>query len=167
MNADPRVMEHFPKPLARVESDALAARIRAMFDQFGFGLWAVAAPGVTDFAGFVGLNPCRKACPSPRRWRSAGASRRRIGAALGYRGARAPALSHAFGPLGLSEVVSFTVPGQPALDRGDGALGLVRDPAGDFEHTAVPQGHPLGPHVLYFPDRPGGVGSTGVGRVGA
>jgi ribosomal-protein-alanine N-acetyltransferase len=27
MNADPRVMEHFPGPLSRAESDALAGRI--------------------------------------------------------------------------------------------------------------------------------------------
>jgi len=155
MNADPRVMEHFPKPLARVESDALAARIRAMFDQFGFGLWAVAAPGVTDFAGFVGLNPVPEGLPfAPAMevgWRLAAAH---WGRGWATEGARA-ALSHAFGPLGLSEVVSFTVPGNRRSIAVMERLGLVRDPAGDFEHTAVPQGHPLGPHVLYRIDREG------------
>jgi hypothetical protein len=28
-------------------------------------------------------------------------------------------------------------------------IGLVRDPAGDFDHPALPEGHRLRPHVLY------------------
>src|SRR5919202_1462463 len=55
MNADPRVMEFFPGVLSRAESDDLAARIDHNFERQGFGLWAVEIPGVTDFAGFVGL----------------------------------------------------------------------------------------------------------------
>ena len=59
-NADPRVMEFFPKVLDRTESDALAARIREHFDRHGFGLWAVEVTGVADFVGFVGLNQIRR-----------------------------------------------------------------------------------------------------------
>src|SRR5712692_6853289 len=55
MNADPRVMEHFPALLSREESDAACARIEAHFEQRGFGLWAVEIAGVAPFAGFVGL----------------------------------------------------------------------------------------------------------------
>src|SRR6516164_6481701 len=55
MNADPTVMEFFPRPLDRAESDAVVARIRDHFARLGFGLWAVEAPGVADFIGFVGL----------------------------------------------------------------------------------------------------------------
>jgi RimJ/RimL family protein N-acetyltransferase len=51
-------MEWFPEALARERSDALAAWIeRLMEEQGGWGLWAVEAPGVADFIGFVGLNP--------------------------------------------------------------------------------------------------------------
>jgi RimJ/RimL family protein N-acetyltransferase len=56
MNADPRVMEHFPSVLSREQSDAAAARIRTHFAEHGYGLWAVEILGVTPFAGFVGLS---------------------------------------------------------------------------------------------------------------
>jgi len=56
LNADPRVMEHFAAVLPREESDALASRIEAHFEQHGFGLWAVEIPHITTFAGFIGLS---------------------------------------------------------------------------------------------------------------
>ena len=43
-------------PLDRAASDALADRIAAQFDARGFGLWAVEAPRVAPFLGFVGLS---------------------------------------------------------------------------------------------------------------
>ena len=55
LNADPRVMEHFPGTLGRAESDALAGRIRDHFEARGFGLWAVEVSGGAAFIGFVGL----------------------------------------------------------------------------------------------------------------
>ena len=55
MNADPLVMEHFPRVLSRDESDALADRIEAHFERHGFGLWATEVRGSAPFAGFVGL----------------------------------------------------------------------------------------------------------------
>ncbi len=57
LTADPQVMRHmFPGPLSRMQSDALADRIEAHFDVHGFGMWALEIPGVTPFAGFVGLS---------------------------------------------------------------------------------------------------------------
>jgi RimJ/RimL family protein N-acetyltransferase len=44
MNADPEVMRHFPAPLDRAGSDALAARAEAHIGEHGWGLWAVEAP---------------------------------------------------------------------------------------------------------------------------
>ena len=35
MNADPEVMEHFPSPLTRVESDAFVDKIEWGFDEWG------------------------------------------------------------------------------------------------------------------------------------
>src|SRR5437870_8798296 len=55
MNADPRVMEHYPKVLTRKESDALAASVSARLEERGFGLWAVEVSGVAPFIGYVGL----------------------------------------------------------------------------------------------------------------
>src|SRR3954447_877233 len=56
LNADPRVMEHYPTPLTRAESDAMVReRILPEFAAQGVGLWAVEVPGVAAFIGFVGL----------------------------------------------------------------------------------------------------------------
>ncbi len=38
LNADPVVMEHFPAPLSRRESDALVDRIEAAFEERGWGV---------------------------------------------------------------------------------------------------------------------------------
>src|SRR5258708_28090930 len=55
LNSDPRVVEFLPGPLTREESDARADRAEAHFQQHGFGHWAVEIPGLTPFAGFIGL----------------------------------------------------------------------------------------------------------------
>ena len=53
LNADPVVMEHFPAPLTRQESDAMIDRIEAHFAEHGHGLWAVETQG--RLVGFTGL----------------------------------------------------------------------------------------------------------------
>jgi RimJ/RimL family protein N-acetyltransferase len=63
LNADPRVMEHYPQTLSREESDASAARISAALSAERFGLWAVEIPGVCPFIGYVGLAEPRFAAP--------------------------------------------------------------------------------------------------------
>lgn len=149
LNADPRVMEHFPATLTRERSDAVAARIREKFDRQGFGFWAVEAPGVAPFVGFVGLSvpgftahftPCVEIG-----WRLAFEHWNH-----GYatEAARA-ALKFGFGTLGLPEIVAFTVPANRRSRAVMERIGMSRDPAGDFEHPDVPEGHPIRPHVLY------------------
>ena len=58
-------------------------------------------------------------------------------------------LDHAFNTLKLPEVVAFTtvtnVPSQRLMQR----LGMLRNPAEDFDHPALPPDHPLHRHVLY------------------
>jgi RimJ/RimL family protein N-acetyltransferase len=149
LNADPRVMEFFPAPLTRDESDALAARIREHFGRHGFGLWAVQAPGVADFIGSVGLSvPAFQARFTPCveiGWRLAYDHW-----GHGYSSEAAKAVvDFAFGPLDLEEIVSFTVPGNLRSRRVMGRLGMRRTPEDDFDHPSMPEGHPLRPHVLY------------------
>jgi len=149
LNADPKVMAHFPKPLDRRESDEAAARIRAGFAQRGYGWWAVEVPGEVAFAGFIGLSipgfdahfmPCVEIG-----WRLAWAQ---WGKGYATEGARA-ALGFAFGTLGLREVVAFTtttnLPSQAVMRR----LGMHRSPADDFDHPNLPEGHRLRRHVLF------------------
>jgi RimJ/RimL family protein N-acetyltransferase len=149
LNADARVMEFFPKTLTREESDRSAASIRAEMSERGFGLWAVEVPGVTSFAGFVGLfvptfeahfTPCVEIG-----WRIAV---EHWGRGYASEGARA-ALDVAFGELGLDEVVSLTVPGNTRSRRVMERVGLTHNPADDFDHPNLEEGHPMRRHVLY------------------
>src|SRR5436305_2115831 len=55
MNADPRVMRHFPKMLTPQESDATVEYFQNHFVQHGFSLFAVEGTATGDFLGFVGL----------------------------------------------------------------------------------------------------------------
>src|SRR5215469_10817437 len=56
LNADPRVREFFPSVLDRAESDSSATRYVQHWVRYGFGRWTVEVPGVTSFAGVVGLS---------------------------------------------------------------------------------------------------------------
>jgi ribosomal-protein-alanine N-acetyltransferase len=149
LNADPQVMEFFPKVLTRAESDAVAGRIRDHFARHGFGLWAVEAPGAADFVGFVGLAvPSFEAHFTPCveiGWRLA---REHWGHGYATEAATA-ALAFGFGVRALEEIVAFTVAANIQSRRVMGRLGMRRSPADDFEHPAIADGHPLRTHVLY------------------
>lgn len=149
LNADPRVMEHFPGCLSEVQSRALILGFEEHFDEHGFGLWAVEVPGVADCIGFTGLKvvgfEARFTPAVEIAWRLAAAHWGR-----GYASEAARAvLDLAFGPLGLDQVVSFTVPANVRSIAVMERLGMQRDGGGTFEHPALPVGHPLRPHVLY------------------
>ncbi len=155
MNADPRVMEHFPALMSQEESDASYARIRAHFEQHGFGLWAVEILGGAEFAGFIGLNTTRfevhfTPCIEIG-WRLAADT---WGRGFATEGARA-ALAFAFETLRLEEIVSFTVPDNQRSRRVMEKLGMTHQARDDFEHPVLPVGHRLRRHVLYRVRRPG------------
>ncbi len=155
LNSDPRVMEYFPGLLSREESDAMADRIEAHFEQHGFGLWALEIPEVCPFAGFVGLSiPRFEAAFTPCieiGWRL-GAEHWNQGYAT--EGARA-ALKFAFEGLNAEEIVSFTVPRNVRSRRVMEKIGMTRSESDDFDHPLLTEGHPLRRHVLYRIQRPG------------
>jgi RimJ/RimL family protein N-acetyltransferase len=154
MNADPAVMAHFPSLLTAAESDALADAIEAHHARHGFGLWALAIPGVTPFAGYVGLSvPTFEAPFTPCveiGWRLAAAQ---WGHGYATEAARA-VLVHAWHVVGLDEVVSFTTAGNARSRAVMERLGMRYDPADDFDHPRLAAGHPLRRHVLYRLARP-------------
>ena len=154
LNADPVVMQHFPSTLSRTESDALADRIDAQTAARGFGLWALEVPGVVPFAGFVGLSvPAFDAPFTPCveiGWRLAAAH---WGRGYATEAARA-VVAHAWDPLGLDELVSFTTAGHVRSRAVMERLGMRRDPADDFDHPRLAPDHPLRRHVLYRLARP-------------
>ena len=55
LNADPRVMEHYPATLDRAQSDAFAIRARTKLAERGFGLWALEVRDGAPFVDYVGL----------------------------------------------------------------------------------------------------------------
>lgn len=149
INADPEVMEYFPSVLTREQSNAVAAKIRQEMEERGHGLWAVEEPGVVEFAGFVGLSVPRFDAPFMPcieiGWRLA---RPCWGRGLATEAARA-ALAFGFDELGLLEIVSFTASANRASRRVMEKLGMVRDPADDFDHPFLAEGHWLRRHLLY------------------
>jgi RimJ/RimL family protein N-acetyltransferase len=153
LNADPRVMEHYPEPLTRARSDAMVReRILPQFADRGYGLWAVEVPGKEPFIGFVGLQaPAFEADFTPCveiGWRLAFDA---WGCGYATEAARL-ALAFGFAEAGLDEIVSFTSPENRRSIAVMERLGMRYD--GEFEHPNVPLGHRLRTHVLYRLARP-------------
>jgi ribosomal-protein-alanine N-acetyltransferase len=149
MNADTRVMEYFPAPLRRKESDALVDRIEAHFAEHGWGPWATELRATGEFIGFIGLNvpvfethftPCVEIGwrLAAEHW-SKGLATEGAGAVLGY----------AFTELRLPEVVSFTTVANQRSRRVMEKIGMTRNPADDFDYPGLAEGHPLRRHVLH------------------
>ena len=149
MNADPEVRRFFTRTLTAEESDASADRFERHIAEHGFGFWAVEAPGVAPFIGFVGLVRVRFEAPFAPAveigWRLA---RAHWNQGYATEGARA-ALAHGFGPLGLREIVSFAVPGNVASRRVMEKIGMRQDLDGNFNHPSLEESDPLRRHVLY------------------
>ena len=149
MNSDARVMEFFRNRLSRAESDAMVDGIEQHFSKHGFGLWALEVPGVAPFIGFVGLSFARFDAPFTPcvevGWRLAF---EHWGHGYATEAARL-ALGYGFDTLALPEIVSFTSAtnhrSRAVMER----LGMRHDAADDFDYPAMPEGHPLRPHVLY------------------
>ncbi|MFK7779038.1 MAG: GNAT family N-acetyltransferase [Gimesia sp.] len=147
LNADPRVMKHFPKTLSYEESAQMINQIKSHFDEHGFGLWAIEVKDQQQFAGFIGLSipqfttdftPCVEIG-----WRLAASFWNQ-----GYasEGAHA-ALDFGFLHCDLDEIVSFTVPENIASRRVMEKIGMSY--INQFDHPAVSETDPLRNHVLY------------------
>ena len=163
MNADPRVMQHFPALLTRAESDALVDGFAAHHGEHGFTMFAAELRDTEAFIGFTGLlhpsiqthfTPCveigwRLAPPHWNRGYATEAARE--------------CLRFAFEDLALEEVVAYTVPANVASRRVMEKLGMTYTPADGFDHPRIPENHPLRRHVLYRcrPARPSTSSKTG------
>lgn len=149
INADPEVMRHFPAPLSRGESDDLVDRISARMRSNGWGWYAVEVKGGQSCIGMVGLNvphyvlPCGPCVEVG--WRL---SRDTWGRGYASEAARG-CLDFGFRELDLSEIVAFTAVANARSRAVMERLGMIRDPADDFDHPLVEAGHPLRRHVLY------------------
>ncbi len=148
LNSDPIVMAHFPAPLTREESDAMADHWERLIAERGWGAWAIEIKATGEFIGCVGLHIPRDDLPvSPCveiLWRLAQAHWRQGFATEAARGA----LHIGFEALRLPEIVSFTVPSNARSRAVMERLGMQMDTA-TFEHPGVPDGHVLRTHCNY------------------
>jgi ribosomal-protein-alanine N-acetyltransferase len=149
MNADPVVMEFFPEVLGSDESDALLGRVRATWAADGIGFGAVERRADGALIGMCGLSVVHFDVPfvggTEIGWRFASDA---WGQGYATEAARAW-LDYGFGALGRREIVAFTVPANLRSQAVMRRIGLTRDPARDFEHPKLPEGHRLRPHVFF------------------
>jgi RimJ/RimL family protein N-acetyltransferase len=148
LNADPKVMEFFPKMLARAESDNIIGILQAHIDRRGYGFWAAELRATGEFIGFIGIQVPRAALPFAPcveiGWRLAHAH---WGRGYATEGAKA-SLQVGFGALELEEIVAFTAFHNERSLNVMRKLGMTED-GETFEHPNVPTGHPLRVHRLY------------------
>ncbi len=154
MNADPEVMEHFPAPMTAEQSAEMMGIQESLLDAGRPGLFAAEVWATSTFIGFIGLSvprfdahftPCTEIG-----WRLV---RSAWGKGYATEGADA-VLKYGFVALGLPEIVSFTTTENTRSRAVMERLGMKHDPAEDFDHPALPDGHPLSRHVLYRKKRP-------------
>lgn len=148
LNADPRVMAHFPALISRAQSDASVDAWQVHLTEHGFSNWALELRATGAFIGFTGLTVPRRVLPfSPCveiGWRLAHAH---WGRGYASEAARA-ALWLAFERLQLPEIVSFTALGNQRSRTVMQRIGM-HNTGEDFDHPALPQGHRLRRHCLY------------------
>ena len=150
INGDSRVHDWLGGPISAEASNALIDRIHAGIDAQGFGLWAAERRADGRLAGMIGLSrvaadalpvgPCVEIGwrLHPDLW----------GQGLASEGARA-ALDWGFGPGGLEEILAFTAETNLASQAVMRRIGMLPDPALDFDHPRLAQDHPLRRHVVW------------------
>lgn len=149
MNQDPEVMRYFPHLQDRAYSQGIIERAKRQQADYGYSLYVVVIKATGEPIGFVGLlNTDFDAHFTPAieiGWRIK-SSQWRQGYAFE---AASTVLRYAFTTLEMETLLSFTaainIPSRALMEK----LGMVRDPSEDFYFPRLPDGHPLGPHVLY------------------
>lgn len=151
INADPKVMEFFPRQRSRQEADALMDEAQRRISETGLGFFALALRDTDEPIGFLGLartdlEPFLPDGTVEIGWRLAVRFWRQ-----GYVTEASEAmLRQGFEKHGLAEIVSFAVENNKRSTAVMQRLGMRRDPARDFVHPRVPDTAPqLQQHVLY------------------
>jgi RimJ/RimL family protein N-acetyltransferase len=149
MVGDERVMEFFVQRTPREEALTQARTMAERFEKNAYGRYVLEIKGRPGFSGMMALDDIRYPVPFQ--------PTREIGWLLhtdawgkGYASEAAQALlRYAFDDLAWPEVVAMTATINVRSQRVMQRLGMTREPAEDFDHPRVPQGHPLERHVLY------------------
>jgi RimJ/RimL family protein N-acetyltransferase len=148
INADPEVMD-FPGPLDRAASDAEIDDFSRRWRSDGFCFAAIEERDTTALLGMAGIARCDLPLPLGPcveiGWRLA-----RSAWGHGYASEASRAwLAYGLVTLGLPEIVAFTDPANHRSLAVMTRIGMQRYPERDFEHPAMPVGHPLRAQWLY------------------
>lgn len=149
INRDSKVTEYLLGPLSHKDVDNWIIKFNKQQDERGHSLWAAELKQTNELIGFVGLNyTAFEAEFTPAvevGWRLGSQF---WGNGYATEGGRA-AVKFGFEQIGLSQIVSFTVPKNVRSTNVMQKLGLERDMNGDFEHPIISRDHRLSKHVLY------------------
>lgn len=148
INADPLVMQFFPRHYTQVESDAFIDDNAHRLATAGWGAWAVETLEHREFMGFVGFtlpatwHPCAGSIDIG--WRL---SREHWGQGYATEAANA-ALRYGFESADFDEVVSYTAQCNARSLAVMRKIGMQMDPHG-FEHPRIDADSHLRRHILY------------------
>lgn len=153
LNGDPQVGAWLGGTLDRAGSDALLDRFNAHIAEHGWGPWAVERKFDGQLIGMTGLASVNEALPVgpaievewrfiPQAW----------GQGYGSEAAKA-ALAWGFANLDRDEFLAFTADTNLASQGVMRKIGMVADPARDFDHPNLAPDHPLNRHVVYVARR--------------
>lgn len=149
MNSDPQVMEYFPRTATFEQTASMVHTIETAFSEDDYGLWAVTLKDTGKFIGMVGLcKPKFEAHFTPCveiGWRL---DKNYWGKGFASEAAE-ESMRDGFERIGLTEIVSMTAVLNQRSMRVMERLHMKRNPADDFDHPMLDDGHPLKPHVLY------------------
>jgi RimJ/RimL family protein N-acetyltransferase len=151
LNADPRVGAWLGGVRDRAASDAFVDRVQAHDAEHGFGFWVVERKADGRMIGMTGVwwVPPEVGLSEPAveiGWRFLPDA---WGAGYATEAARA-ALDYGFEMLKLPEIIAFTARTNLASQAVMRRIGMVYDPARDFDHPGLPEGDPLKPHVVFL-----------------
>lgn len=146
---DPEVMRFYPRARDRAETDLWIDRMISFYERDGFGFLAIERKSDGAFVGHTGITRIDFELPgNPEVEIGWIVAKEYWGQGYAPEAARA-CLAFGFETLSLPEIVAFTYRGNLPSQRVMQKLGMVRDPARDFEHPRIPEGHALRSHVLY------------------
>jgi RimJ/RimL family protein N-acetyltransferase len=139
---DPETMQYYPRPFTRAESNEWIDRNIERYASDGFGLWAILSKADDEFLGDCG--PVRRFVDGRDEveigWQVKRAFwRRGIATEAG-----AACRDHAFGPLGLTRVISLIRPENTPSRRVAEKIGMTIEKEIDYKGMA---------HYVYFQER--------------
>ncbi|VVT10325.1 putative enzyme [Sphingomonas sp. EC-HK361] len=152
MGQDAEVMRFLGPPTTLADVRSARQRMTACQAEYGYCFWALERNEDAAFIGFCGLKPAKPPIVGETEigWRLA-----RDAWGQGYaREAAEASLAWGWANLDVPAIAAITVPANARSWGLMERLGMVRDPAGDFDHPDLALDDPLRAHITYRITRP-------------